>query len=113
MVGYCLLSIARIGGGGLHRLPSMTCGRLVDYYLPLTHTKHLNDLMRFCIKSFETSGVDIFECQVLNQAEADICRLMTMREVGGNKVFFKPESSQKKGMQDPWFLTYGTSDVVL
>lgn len=113
LLGYCLLKKSYRKGGGRHDLPPMMVGCLMDYYLANHSREAKEDLIVFSIKFFKGKQVDLFECQVHDETMVDICRKYGLYEIGGNEVFFKPKRSQKVAPDTPWFITFGTSDVIL
>jgi GNAT superfamily N-acetyltransferase len=112
-IGYCLLQIIENKGGGPDRLPTMTIGTLLDYYLPEGAADSKRSLVHFCLDFFRKQRVDVFECQIFDRVMETACARLGMIHLGGNKVFFRPRPGKKLDPAAPWFLPLGTSDVIL
>jgi hypothetical protein len=119
LIGYCLLTRGQTSGG-VHQLPEMSLGSLLDYYLstapgdsPAVARADKSALLRFAVEYFRKAAVDLFECQVFDDQFAQLCRAMGMIHVGGLRVFFRPPPGIRFDAQDPWSLTSATSDVLV
>lgn len=114
LIGYCLLRQREAKGRRPpHYVPDMSVGSLLDYYMTEQSEDTKRDLILFSIQFFKGRGVDVFECQTIDEDMACICRRYGMIRLGGNRVFFRPSPQIAFNPKSPWFLTHGTSDVVL
>ncbi len=113
LLGYCLLKIVHRKNEIQNTNIFMKFGYLVDYYLADHSRQAKEDLVLFSIRFFKEKDVELFECQVHDEMMAEVCHKYGMYERAGNKVFFKPKYTQKVALKSPWFLTLGTSDVIL
>lgn len=112
LIGYVVLHRQALKGGGPHRLPPMTVGTILDYYLAEDTLDARLDLLLFAIEHFRHQEVDVVECQVQEAAAAEACRRLGMKSRGGNYVFLKPPKGVT-GLDGPWFYTHGSGDVIL
>ena len=112
-VGYCILRRSHRKEATSHNLPEMTVGSLLDYFLIDFSEERKKDLILFCIDFFKKTNVDIFECQVFDPVFDRICSSIGMVHLGGNRIFFRPSRTKLFDREQPWFITYGTCDVIL
>ena len=113
LLGYCLLNRTERGAIAQYNIPPTTSGSLLDYYLPAEAVEAKRDLLLFSVDYFSDKEVDYLECQVFDQGMPEHCRRLGMLQVGGFSVNFKPPRGQQVAATDPWFLTFGTGDVLL
>lgn len=114
LIGYCLLRQSHQNEGYYPEyLPQMKIGCLLDYYVTDNSEPILRDLILFCIDFFKQKNVDVCSLQVYDDELVSICRRFGLIHKGGNKVFFRPSPEIKYNHSSSWFLTHGTSDVIL
>lgn len=114
LIGYCLLrQIHQKEGDSPEYLPEMEVGSLLDYFVTDTSESTLQDLILFCLDFFKKKNIDVCAVQVHDTPMASICRDYGFIHKGGDRVFFRPSPEMKFDRNDRWFLTHGTSDVLI
>lgn len=114
LIGYCLLKyVHQEEGHSPEYLPEMEIGSLLDYFVADNSENNLRDLILFCLDFFKKKNVDLCTIQVHDPLMVSICKKYGLIHKGGNQVCFRPSPGIKFDRDQKWFLTQGTSDVIL
>ena len=114
LIGYCLLKRTHQQEGySPEYLPEMNVGSLLDYFVTDNSESTLQDLTLFCLEFFKKKNTDVCVIQVHDPIMTSICQDYGLIHKGGNQVCFRPSPKIKFDVEDKWFLTQGTSDVIL
>jgi len=94
------------------RLPEMKVGTLLDFYIEGASLQDKMALIDYSVRFFKPKQMEIFECQVKDEELIAVCSARGLVQVGGFRVLFRPDPTQRWTDGDSWHITQGEGDVL-